>query len=435
MTEHEDTRETLPGGKEKRRRGRKAGNSHVGCAAISDGPAGGIAISRLAAVEESISEVVVTREGTAMKQRGIFEKEPGSGVWWIRYADATGRIRREKVGPKSAAVMLYRKRKTEILQGKKLPETLRRRTISFLELAQDALSYSRTHKRSHDDDRSRMERILSWFRGRSADSITADEIEGRLARAEEENAWTPATVNRYRALLSLIYRLGIRNGKVTANPARLVRHRQENNTVVRYLTPEEEVRLRDVIHRQYSEHLPEFEIALNTGLRLSELYTMTWENVDLSRRILTVPRSKNGELRHVPLNRPVVNALQALRKLSDGTGPVFRNCRNMRLTSPRYWFEAAVKAAKVPDFTWHCLRHTFASRLVMNGEDLRTVQELMGHKTISMTVRYSHLAPQQQLAAVDRLAAAGRRALQDLLKRNRSAKPLLVAWAPETQAS
>jgi len=81
------------------------------------------------------------------------------------------------------------------------------------------------------------------------------------------------------------------------------------------------------------------------------------------------------------------------------------NWRDHRLTGPRYWFEPALKKAKVRNFTWHCLRHTFASRLVMNGENLRTVQELMGHKQISMTVRYSHLAPQHQLAAVERLAA------------------------------
>jgi len=80
------------------------------------------------------------------------------------------------------------------------------------------------------------------------------------------------------------------------------------------------------------------------------------------------------------------------------------NWRDHRLTGPRYWFEPALKKAKVRNFTWHCLRHTFASRLVMN-ENLRTVQELMGHKQISMTVRYSHLAPQHQLAAVERLAA------------------------------
>ena len=68
-----------------------------------------------------------------MRQRGIFEKMPGSGVWWIRYADATGRIRREKAGTKSAAISLYHKRKLEALQGRKLPETLRRAPVLFRE--------------------------------------------------------------------------------------------------------------------------------------------------------------------------------------------------------------------------------------------------------------------------------------------------------------
>jgi site-specific recombinase XerD len=62
-----------------------------------------------------------------------------------------------------------------------------------------------------------------------------------------------------------------------------------------------------------------------------------------------------------------------------------------------------VKKAGIQRFTWHCLRHTFASRLIIAGVDLRTVQELMGHKTIQMTCRYAHLAPQHRLAAVQRL--------------------------------
>lgn len=81
--------------------------------------------------------------------------------------------------------------------------------------------------------------------------------------------------------------------------------------------------------------------------------------------------------------------------------------RLQRLVSPREWFNPAVKAAGLNAFTWHCLRHNFASRLVMAGVDLRTVQELMGHKTIQMTVRYAHLAPKHQLAAVQRLCDTG----------------------------
>jgi hypothetical protein len=96
--------------------------------------------------------------------RGVFEKAPGSGEWWIRYVDASGRYRREKAGTKSAATNLVCKRKTEALQGKKLPETLRQRVATFREIAGDALGYSRMHKRSFRDDEYRMARFagLVW---------------------------------------------------------------------------------------------------------------------------------------------------------------------------------------------------------------------------------------------------------------------------------
>ncbi len=91
-----------------------------------------------------------------MSSRGIFEKVPGSGMWWIRYADAAGRIRREKAGTKIAAEKLYYKRKAEALIEKKLPELSKKKPVSFDELAEDALAYSRAHKRSYQQDEYRM---------------------------------------------------------------------------------------------------------------------------------------------------------------------------------------------------------------------------------------------------------------------------------------
>jgi site-specific recombinase XerD len=343
---------------------------------------------------------------TRRNPRGVYEKIPGSGIWWIRFADTMGRLRREKAGTKSAALTLYRKRKTEALQGKKLPESLRTPMVSFAELAHDALVYSKTHKRTYEDDLLRMPRLLAAFRERPADSITPQDLEHHLAQTAEESDWAPATVNRYRALVSLVFRLGIENGKVKENPARLVKHRQVNNSRTRWLAPEEEVRLRVAIQAGCPEHMPELDLALNTGLRLGELYGLTWENVNVSRRVLTVHRSKNGETRHVPLNSAALAALTELRNRGEGTGPVIRNPQGEPLAGPRYWFEPAVGRAKIRAFSWHCLRHTFASRLVMAGVDLRTVQELLGHKSIAMTVRYSHLSPTHTLAAVERLVGA-----------------------------
>jgi site-specific recombinase XerD len=312
-----------------------------------------------------------------------------------------GRIRRERAGTKSAALALYRKRKTEALQGKKLPESLRTPAVSFADLAHDALIYSKTHKRTYDDDLLRMPWLMAAFRERSADSISPQDLEHHLSRIAAERNWAPASVNRYRALMSLVFRLGIENGKVKENPARLVKPRIVNNARTRWLFPEEETRLRTAIEARHPKHLPELELSLNTGLRLSEMYGLTWENVNLNRRVLTVPRSKNGETRHVPLNTAALAALLELRKRSDGTAQVIRNPQGEPLTDPRHWFEDAVCKAGIKDFSWHCLRHTFASRLIMAGIDLRTVQELLGHKCIAMTVRYSHLSSSHTLAAVE----------------------------------
>jgi integrase len=111
---------------------------------------------------------------------------------------------------------------------------------------------------------------------------------------------------------------------------------------------------------------------------------------------LTIPRSKNGETRHVPLNQAALNSLRRLKN-GDDEGRVFG------LISPRYWFDTAIGKAKIKNFHWHDLRHTFASRLVMKGVDLRTVQELLGHKSITMTCRYAHLSQSHLKEAVEKL--------------------------------
>jgi integrase len=335
------------------------------------------------------------------RTRGVYQHKPGQ--WWICYYDASGRRRREKSGTWEAARDLYIKRKNEALIGKKLPEKLRRATVTFADIARDALAYSKAHKRTYSDDVARMERILGWFRDRSADSVAPQEIERHFEECIEEEEWAPSTVNHYRSLLSLTYRLAIRNGKASSNPARATQHRREDNSRVRYLTPEEEAKLRAVLEAEWVGHIPELDLALHTGLRLSEMYGLEWQDIDLARRLLLVQRGKNGEARYSRLNSVAVRALDELRKRSDGTGRVVRNLEGEPLCGPRYWFEKAICKAEIANFHWHDLRHTFASRLAMAGVGLRAIQDALGHKSIAMTVRYSHLAPDFLLDVVEKL--------------------------------
>lgn len=336
-------------------------------------------------------------------QKGIFEKIPGSGIWWIRYAEATGRIRREKAGNKGTAIKLYSKRKTEVLQGKKLPESLRQRVITITELAKDALEYVRANNAGHEIDAQRIQRLVEKFGHLPAEPPPIEEFR-RWFQARTE--WKPSTFNHYLGKLSVMYRLGIENKKVSCqNPARLIKRKREDNGRVRWLDAEEEQRLRQVIEAKFPAHMPEFDVAIQTGMRRSEQYQrISWECVDLLRRDLKIPQTKNGLTRHVSLSSDAVAAFQVLFQRSKGEGPVFVGARGEPLLSPRHWFVPAVKEAGIKGFTWHDIRHTFASRLVMAGVDLTTVKELLGHKTIQMTCRYAHLAQSHKLAAVEKLS-------------------------------
>ncbi|HUX68646.1 MAG TPA: site-specific integrase [Terriglobales bacterium] len=353
------------------------------------------------------------------KVRGIYEKVKGSGIWWCHYTDSGGRRRRERVGARSMAVSLLAKRQGERLQGKKLPETLNRRGVLFSELLDDATAYASEHHQLGGRKCDYRPALLKELLGaRSAETITPKDIDRELSKVAREREWSPASYNRFKAFVSLAFRLGIENEKVVVNPARSVRRRREDNGRIRWLSAEEEARIVAAIQDRYPAELPAFLLALHTGMRRSEQYRLTWDCVDFVRSQLTIPKTKNGTIRYIPMDETATGALLALRDRGNGSGPVMVAAasghgytQGHALKTPREWFASACKLAAVPDFTWHGLRHSFASRLVMAGAALRTVQELMGHKTIAMTCRYAHLAPQHQLDAVRLLDGWGKAAV------------------------
>lgn len=198
-------------------------------------------------------------------------------------------------------------------------------------------------------------------------------------------------------MLKLTYRLAEDDGLIKINPTRGVKQSKENGRV-RYLSDAEEERLRAVIQKSFPERLAEFEVGLMTGMRQGEQFTREWNDIDLDAGTIRLPQTKNGECRFVQLNSRALASLRMLHAQSIGSGRVFSNL------VPR-WFTEAVEKARVEDFKWHDLRHTFASRLVMVGVDIRAVQELMGHKSITMTMRYAHLSPKHRTEALEKLCA------------------------------
>ena len=338
---------------------------------------------------------------TVPKQRGIFERPSGSGIWWISYCDAERQRHREKVGRRSDAIDLYKSRKADIRAGKKLPANLQRGAVSFKQLTDDILIYSANHHTDTRNLKSRVKKILPDFGGREAASIKAAEIDHWIA-AHTKSA---GTFNRYRALFSLIYREAVRNDKVPSNPARLVRQKNEGSGRIRYLLEEEEQALRKAIVMNFPEHLPELIIAIGTGMRKSEQYRLQWAQVNFGRGLIHLRKTKNFAARDIPMNSDVRAAFGTLKAGREKPNGAVFNIQN-----PKGWFESARTKAGVKDFRWHDCRHTFCSRLAMAGVPLKTIQILAGHKTIAMTARYAHLAPNTLRSAVEMITEAAQAA-------------------------
>ncbi len=343
-------------------------------------------------------------------QRGIYEKIRGSGIWWIRFTDGAGNKRREKAGAFGTARKLLEKRHTAVLAGEKLPET-RNRRVKFSTLCDDAIAHSKAENSDAQtyDLTTRLATIRQDFGNRAADSITKKEIVAWLETKAAERKWSPATRNRWQAGFSLVYRVGIDNELITKNPAAKIRRKTENNGRVRFLSDEEEARLVKAIRTRFPEFLPHLMLSLHSGMRMSEQYSLTWGQVDFQMRLLYLPKTKNGDARSIPLNDIALHALHQLKKQGRGSKVVFPSARAPEeggaLQGSRGWFPVALEEAKLEQYSWHCNRHTFASRLVMAGVDLRTVASLLGHRTLQMVMRYSHLAPQHQADAVARLVS------------------------------
>lgn len=248
----------------------------------------------------------------------------------------------------------------------------------------------------------------------------------------------PATVNRDLVRIKAALAKAVEWGILPTNPlAKVKRVKHDDTGRVRFLTDAEEKRLRDALGAReerrrkarasgnkwlaarsqdprplfsrdgYTDHLmPLTLLALNTGARRGELFGLTWSDVDLERKLLTLrgATSKAGRTRHIPLNAEAHDALKRWRKQSPRDATlVFHGAGGGRMTNVNKSWAELCTAAKLQDFRFHDCRHHFASRLVMAGVDLNTVRELLGHADIAMTLRYAHLAPEHKADAVAKL--------------------------------
>ena len=211
-----------------------------------------------------------------------------------------------------------------------------------------------------------------------------------------------ASVNRPLSILRHMLQLAHEEWEVLPVVPR-IRPEKESQGRLRWLESDEEMRLLDACATSVNKHLlPIVTVALETGLRKGELLGLTWDRVDLSRGVLRLEVTKSGKRREVPIRQAGYAVLSALPGLHEG--------RVWPLGNFRTSFESAVKAAKLNGpFRFHDCRHHFASWYVMDGGNLQVLEKLLGHASLTMTMKYAHLSPDYLRADVAKVEAARER--------------------------
>lgn len=230
------------------------------------------------------------------------------------------------------------------------------------------------------------------------------------------------------ALASHLYTIAVREwGLVLENPVKLVKRPSAPPGRVRMLTAEESAKLITAAKASRNNRLYYYLLTmLHTGMRPGEAAKLKRDDIDLKKRRATLAITKNKTRRTVPLTEPLCAALGELLKL--------KKIEELKLTAEekkqvdleylfldgriiiskgkperflRDAFEKARDRAKIQNLRMHDLRHTAASHLIMAGVDLRTLAEILGHKTLAMVLRYTHLLDSHTLNAIDRIAGLG----------------------------
>ncbi len=297
------------------------------------------------------------------------------------------------------AEIVFQKRKVEIAEGKFLDKKEKEK-IKFEDFAQEFLE---VHSKPNNKLEGKfagaiISTLKKSFRDYYLTEITPLLIE--KFKAERIKEVSPATVNRSLTILKSMFNRAIDWGKFQGvNPVTKVKYFKENNERVRFLEKNEIIKLLSACRGNLKSIII---VALNTGMRKGEILSLKWRDCDFKRDVIYLRDTKNGEAREVPINEQVKTTLIRVRK-HPKCEYIFFKKNGERLKDIRTSFFTALNKSGISNFRFHDLRHTFASHLVMGGIDVNTVRELLGHKSLVMTLRYSHLSPNHKKSAVDLL--------------------------------
>ena len=225
------------------------------------------------------------------------------------------------------------------------------------------------------------------------------------------NKRSDATVNRYVASLSAMYSCAVNEWEwVEKNPCTKVKKLRESKGRTRFLSTNEIFDLLQSCRQEVKN--PEIEaiimIALTTGMRRGEILGLRHSDIDRKGKRILIRESKNGESRSVPLVGQVLTALNTLTRVTSIKRDAFvfalSDTDPTKLIALDSIWRRVRSNSGLADFRFHDLRHTAASYLAMSGAGLREIGDILGHKTLAMVKRYSHLTEDHKHETVSRMA-------------------------------
>jgi integrase len=254
----------------------------------------------------------------------------------------------------------------------------------------------------------RLDAITPARIAKGRDTLLSEETRRKDAATGELKMRAGSTVNRYLAALSSCLAYGVKELQwLERNPMERVRKPAENKGRVRFLSDEERTRLLNAC-RPHADLYLAVVLSLTTGARRGEIMSLRFGQIDFGRQIISLEETKNGDRRALPLVGEAFALLQErakVRSLSDDRiFPPTGRARKAAALDLRQPWEKALKETGIADFHWHDLRHTAASYLAMSGVSLVEIAKVLGHRTLQMVARYSHLSDGHIVATGEKLA-------------------------------
>jgi len=255
---------------------------------------------------------------------------------------------------------------------------------------------------------------LDWWKQELGAYTLADvtpallgETRDKLAKGDKpDKGRSPATVVRYLAALSHLFTIAVNEwGWLENNPVKKVRKPKEPRGRVRILSDDERKALLEACKNSNNSFLHTVVVlALSTGMRQGEVMNIRWQDVNIAKGYIVLHETKNNERRSVPLTSYAHELLKEHSKLRRlDTDLLFPGKNPQRPVFIRAPWVVAVKTAKIDDFKFHDLRHSAASYLAMSGASIPEIAEVLGHKTLQMVKRYSHLTEQHTAKVVAKM--------------------------------